>query len=236
LDASGLKGKRIGVDLKRRSIFPELNLLLDAAMEMLKAQGAEVVEVEYVSAIEALGKEELLILQYEFKDGVNKYLSNANAPVKSLAEVIAWNKANERSAMPFFKQEQLEACEAKGGLDSKEYTDALKKGRDGSRKILDEVMQKHTLDALCGITMPPACSIDLLYGDRYSNDFLTQPAAMSGYPHISIPFGQMYALPVGFSLFGAPYTEEALIKMAYAFEQATMARKKPEFLEGLLDL
>lgn len=235
LDGSGLKGKRIGVDLKRRSIFPELNLLLDAAMDMLKAQGAEVVEVEYVSAIEALGKEELLILQYEFKDGVNRYLANANAPVKSLAEVIAWNKANQPKAMPFFKQEQLEACEAKGGLDSKEYTEALKIGRDGSRRILDEVMKKHTLDALCGITMPPACSIDLLYGDRYSNDFLTQPAAMSGYPHISIPFGQMYALPVGFSLFGAAYTEHALIKMAYAFEQATMARKKPEFLTGVYE-
>jgi amidase len=236
LDGTGLKGKKIGVDLKRRSIFPELNLLLDAVLDMLRTQGADVVEVEYVAAIEALGKEELLILQYEFKDGVNKYLSNANAPVKSLAEVIAWNKANEGKAMPFFKQEQLEACEGKGGLDSKEYTEALKKGRDGSRKILDEVMQKHSLDALCGLTMPPACSIDVLYGDRYSNDFLTQPAAMSGYPHISIPFGQMYALPVGFSLFGGPYTEPALIKMAYAFEQATMARKKPEFLEGLLDL
>jgi amidase len=233
LDGSGLKGKRIGVDLKRRSIFPELNLLLDAAMEMLKAQGAEVVEVEYVSAIEALGKEELLILQYEFKDGVNKYLGNANAPVKSLAEVIAWNKANEPQAMPFFKQEQLEACEAKGGLDGKEYTDALKRGRDGSRRILDEVMQKQNLDALCGLTMPPACSIDLLYGDRYSNDFLTQPAAMSGYPHISVPCGQMYGLPVGLSLFGGAYTEQALIKMAYAYEDATLARKKPEFLNGI---
>jgi amidase len=92
-------------------------------------------------------------------------------------------------------------------------------------------MQQHRLDALCGITMGPACSIDVLYGDRYSNDFLTQPAAMSGYPHISVPCGQMHGLPVGLSLFGAPYTEHSLIKMAYAYEQATKARQQPTFLQ-----
>ncbi|MCU0404833.1 MAG: amidase [Chitinophagaceae bacterium] len=235
LDGKGLQGKRIGVDLKRRSKHHQLNFLLDKALEKIKELGAEIVEVEYVEAIEKLGDYELKILQYEFKDGVNKYLSMANAKVKNLTEVIAFNKTNEDKAMPFFKQEQLENCEKTDGLEAAAYKEALEKGRDASRKILTGVMEKDNLDALAGITMGPACAIDMLYGDRYSNDFLTQPAAMAGYPHISLPMGQMFALPVGLSLFGVPYTEAKLIQMAYAFEQATSHRQVPPFFPVLPD-
>ena len=233
LDGNGLQGKRIGVDLKRRSKFHQLNALLDAALEDLKKGGATIVEVEYVEAIDKLGEYETKILQYEFKDGVNKYLAGANAKVKTLTDVIAFNTANEDKAMPFFKQEQLENSEKTEGLDIKEYKDALAKGRDASRKILGDLMAKYQLDGITGITMPPACAIDNLYGDRYSNDFLTAPAAMSGYPHITVPCGQVFGLPVGLSLFGAPYTEHKLIQMAYVYEQATKKRVKPRFLEGI---
>lgn len=233
LDGNGLQGKRIGVDLKRKSKFHQLNALLDAAMEELKKLGATIVEVEYVEAVDKLGEYETKILQYEFKDGVNKYLAGANAKVKTLADVIAFNKMNEDKAMPFFKQEQLENCEKTEGLDTKEYKEALEKGRDASRKILTDLMAKHQLDAITGLTMPPACAIDNLYGDRYSNDFLTAPAAMSGYPHITVPCGQVFDLPVGLSLFGAPYTEHNLIKMAFTYEQATKKRVKPGFLQGI---
>jgi len=233
LSDKGLQGKRIGVDLKRRSKHHQLNALLDAALEDLKKQGAIMVEVEYVEAIDKLGEYETKILQYEFKDGVNKYLAGANAKVKSLADVIAFNKANEEKAMPFFKQEQLENCEKTEGLASEAYKEAFTKGTLASRKILTDLIKEHQLDAITGLTMGPGCAIDNLYGDRYSNDFLTGPAAMSGYPHISVPAGQVFGLPVGLSLFGAPYTEHDLIKMAYAYEQATKKRVKPGFLKEL---
>ncbi len=233
LSAGSLHGKKIGVDLKKRSAYYQLNDILDQALEELKKQGAEIVEVSYVDDINALGDAELLILQYEFKDGVNKYLANSAAPVKDLAGVIAYNTQNEKEAMPLFKQDQLENCEAKGDLNSKDYLEALTKGRDGSRKILNSLMEKHGLDAFAGITMGPGCSIDMLYGDRYSSDFLTAPAAMSGYPHITVPAGKMFGLPVGFSLFGAAYSEAKLLNMAYAYEQATKNRVSPSFLKSM---
>lgn len=233
LSAGSLLGKKIGVDLKKRSAHYQINDLLDQALEELKKQGAEIVDVSYVDDINALGDAELTILQYEFKNGINKYLANSAATVKDLAGVIAYNKQNEKEAMPLFKQDQLENCEAKGDLNSKEYLEALTKGRDGSRKILNSLMEKHKLDAFAGITMGPGCSIDMLYGDRYSGDFLTAPAAMSGYPHITVPAGKMFGLPVGFSLFGAAYSEAKLLNMAYAYEQATKNRVAPSFLKSM---
>ena len=233
LDTKGLQGKRIGVDLKRRSKFHQLSFLLDKALEQIKTLGAEIVEVDYVEAIDKLGEYEVKILQHECKEGLNQYLASANAKVKTMAEVIAFNRANEDKAMPFFKQEQFENCEKTEGLQAAAYREALVKGRDASRAILTEVMQSNRLDALAGITMGPACAIDMLYGDRYSADFLTQPAAMAGYPHISVPMGQMFALPVGLSLFGTPYSEANLIRMAYAFEQATGHRQPPMFMSAL---
>ena len=232
LNEKGLQGRRIGIDVSRRSKYYQLNNLLEGALAVLKQQGATVIEVEYLAAIDKLGAFELEILQHEFKEGVNQYLRQAKAKVKSLEEVIAFNKANEAQAMPYFKQEQLEACAKKGDLNSATYKEALLKGRDGCRSILDTVMARHNLDALCGITMGPACSIDPVYGDRYSDDFLTSPAAIAGYPHISVPCGLMAELPVGFSLFAGPWQEDKLIKMAYAFEQATKARTLPKYLTG----
>ncbi len=236
LKADGLKGKNIGVDAKKKSTNQFMNRLLEESLEVLRKAGANVVEIDYAEEINKLGRFELSILQYEFKDGVNKYLSGAQHPgIKTLADVIAFNKANEDKAMPYFKQEQLENCEKKGGLDSGEYKTALENGRDASRKIIDEVMIKNKLDAIVGLTMGPACAIDVVYGDRWGDDFLTQPAAMAGYPHITVPAGYVYELPVGFSFFGRAYTEGPLISLAFAFEQATKKRKKPGFKKSFLD-
>ena len=174
-------------------------------------------------------------MQQEFKDGVNKYLAGAGIKIKTLKDVIEFNKANEDKAMPYFKQEQLELSEKKTGLKSAAYLEALSKGRDAVRKILDTVITANKLDAIAGITMGPACSIDTIYGDRYSDDFLTQPAAMSGYPHISLPCGMVYRLPVGISFFGAAYTEPQLINIAYAYEQASKKRIAPTFIKSFLD-
>ena len=235
LTTDGLKGKNIGIDRKKKSTNQFLNKLLDDAIVLMKQQGANIIEIEYVAKINPLGKYETEILQQEFKDGVNKYLAGAGIKIKTLKDVIEFNKANEDKAMPYFKQEQLELSEKKTGLKSAAYLEALSKGRDAVRKILHTVITANKLDAIAGITMGPACSIDTIYGDRYSDDFLTQPAAMSGYPHISLPCGMVYRLPVGISFFGAAYTEPQLINIAYAYEQASKKRIAPTFIKSFLD-
>lgn len=229
LNAQALKGKRIGFEKKPQGDNHHLHALLEKSKELLRQQGAEVIEVEYLHRIDELGKHEFNVLKYEFKSGVNKYLSGASAKVKSLKEVIEFNKANEDKAMPYFKQDTLEACEKLGGLDSKEYLEALEACHNGSKKILDEVLRENRLDALSGITMGPSCSIDLWYGDRWGNVFLTTPAAVSGYPHITVPAGLVYDLPVGISFYGSAYSEPTLIGIAYSFEQAARSRVKPAF-------
>ncbi|MEI7735728.1 MAG: amidase [Ferruginibacter sp.] len=235
LKADSLKGKRIGIDRRRKSTNQQLNKLLDDAIAVLQQQGATIVEVDYLGKIFPLGKYENEILQTEFKDGINKYLAGSNIKIKTLSEVIAYNKANEDKAMPYFKQEQLENCNKKTGLQSPGYIDSLNKGRDGVRKIIDTVLLNNKLDAIAGITMGPSCSIDMLYGDRWGDDFLTQPAAMSGYPHITVPCGMANRMPVGFSFFSAPYTEPQIIGMAYAYEQVAKKRVSPEFIKSYLD-
>lgn len=234
LNPEGLKGKRIGVEKKPQGDNPLLHALQQKALEVLKQQGATIIEVEYLDEINKLGDAEFEVMQYEFKDGLNRYLASANARVKSLEEVIAFNKTNEGKAMPYFKQEILEGSQKKEGLDSSAYKQALQKSHTGTRKIIDALFKQHQLDALCGLTMGPACSIDMIYGDRWGNVFLTQPAAASGYPHITVPCGMVYDLPVGFSFFAQAYSEPVLIAMGYAYEQATKNRKVPAFRKAFL--
>lgn len=233
LDANGLKGKRIGIE-KKKYDNQFLNKLLQKAVDLMKQQGAEIIELDYLDKFNALGDAEFAVMKYEFKYGLNKYLSMAGASVKTLKDVIAFNKTNEDKAMPTFKQETLEASEKMTGLDSKEYLQALEKSHEGSKKIIDSVLLENKLDALCGLTMGPACSIDTIYGDRWGDVFLTAPAAMSGYPHISVPGGMVYDLPVGLSFFSGAYKEAELISMAYAYERASKNRALPGFKKSFL--
>jgi amidase len=234
LDINGLKAKRIGIEKKPQGNNQYLHALQQKAIDLLKQQGAEVIEIEYLDKINKLGDSEFLVLEYEFKDGLNKYLSTANGNMKSLADVIAFNKKNEHKAMPYFKQETLESSEKKAGLDNKEYKDAYHKSHVESGQIIDEVIKQNKLDAICGLTMGPACSIDVMYGDRWGDVSLTTPAAIAGYPHISVPCGTAYELPVGFSFFGPAYTEDILISITYAFEQASKSRLPPKFKKSFL--
>ena len=233
LDQNSLKGKRIGVEKKPQGNNQYLHALQQKAIELLKEQGAEIIEIEYIDKINKTGPSELLVLQYEFKDGLNKYLSTYKGNMKSLADVIEFNKKNEDKAMPYFKQETLEESNKKAGLDSKEYKEAYKKSHIESRIFLDDIIKKNYLDAICGITMGPACSIDVIYGDRWGSS-LTSPAAITGYPHISVPCGMVYDLPVGLSFFGPAYSEPALIGIAYAYEQASGNRVVPKFKKAFL--
>jgi amidase len=233
LDPGGLSGKRIGIE-KKKYENQFLNRLLQKAVDLMKQQGAEIIELAYLDKLNALGDAETTVLQYEFKDGLTKYLSASNSPLKTLKEIIDFNRNNEDKAMPTFKQEILEASDKKAGLDSKEYLQALEKCHTGSKKIIDGLLKENKLDALCGLTMGPACSIDIIYGDRWGEVFLTSPAAMSGYPHISVPGGMVYDLPVGLSFYSGAYKEGELISLAYAYEQASKNRMYPGFKKAFL--
>ena len=134
--------------------------------------------------------------------------------------------------MPYFQQEILESSEEMEGLDSDDYRKTIKMTRDGSREFLEKFMDDNELDALAGITTGPGCSTDLIYGDRHGNDvYFPHAAAISGYPHITVPCGLVHRLPVGISFMAAAYQEPELLKMAYAYEQISKNRVKPEFLK-----
>ena len=154
--------------------------------------------------------------------------------MKTLKDLIEFNKTNEDKAMPSFKQEIFDLSEAKSDLKSKEYLQALEKSHTGAKRIIDDAMRQNKLDAIAGLTMGPSCSIDTIYGDRWGDVFLTAPAAMSGYPHISVPCGLVYDLPVGLSFFSGTYKEGEIISMAYAYEQASKARVLPAFKKSFL--
>lgn len=234
LDVNGLKGKRIGIEKKPQGSNPFIHALWAKAVDVLKKQGAEIVEIEYLDETNKLGDAEFDLLKYEFKDGLNKYFASSNSKIKSLADVIAFNKANEEKAMPYFKQEILESSDKMEGLDSNGYKETVEKCHLGSRKIIDDVITKHKLDAISGITMGPACSIDVVYGDRWGDVSLTMPAAVTGYPHITVPGGMVYDLPVGISFFGTAYSEATLFSIAYSYEQATKNRVVPTFRTSFL--
>lgn len=228
LDAAGLNGKKIGIEKTFLQGHEGVVRLFKQAIDVLKQQGATIIEIELLKETGKLGADELIILKYEFKDGVNKYLSAANAKVKTLAEVIAFNKQNESKAMPWFKQEILESCQEKAGLDAKEYTDALAT-TTGARKIIDGMMKQHQLDVICGTSIGYASLTDLVNGDYDTGFYFCPPPAMAGYPHITVPMGAVHELPVGLSFFSTGYDEGGILKVAYAYEQATKKRSAPKF-------
>jgi amidase len=245
LDSHALAGKRIGIEKSYLKGHEGVVALYNSAIATLKAQGANVVEVELMKDIGALGRDEFLVLQYEFKDGLNKYLAAASAAAgsgvaeagaglpKNLADIIAFNKQHADTAMPYFQQETLESSQALGGLDSKEYKAALRRSTS-SRGYIDRVMKEHQLDAICSPTNGLACAIDLINGDYDTGFSFSSPAAMAGYPHITVPMGTVHGLPVGFSFIAGPYKEPVLLGMAYCFEQATMKRAAPSFVPDVL--
>ena len=233
LDANGLQGKRIGVEKSFLEGREEVVALFKEAIELLKSKGAEIVEVELRKQYkDPIYEAEFTVFKYEFKDGVNRYLATANAGVKTLADVIAFNKANDAKAMPYFKQETLEKSEKMGDLKDKEYIEAVTLSRS-SRKIIDDMMKEHNLDAISATSIGPAHCIDLVNGDYSTGFYFCPPAAMAGYPHISVPMGIVHELPVGLSFIAGAYKEDELLKIAYAYEQASKKRSKPKFLKSI---
>jgi amidase len=228
LDANALKGKRIGVEKTFLKHHEAIDALLEEALQQLKNAGASIVEVEFVDQYNKLGSAEFEVLKYEFKDGVDKYLSTANAKVKSLQDVINYNKQNEAKAMPYFKQETLDSSQKLGGLESKEYITAVTKSTS-IRKFLDDLMQKNSLNALCGPATGASWCVDFVNGDYSTGYGAYGPAAMAGYPSITVPMGMVNELPIGLSFISTAYDEPNLIAIGYAYEQLSRKRTKPGF-------
>ncbi|MBV8390808.1 MAG: amidase [Mucilaginibacter sp.] len=234
LDANALQGKRIGVEKDGMKVNPAMDKIFHEAIDLLKSKGATIVEVEVYKAIKPTGHDQFKVLLYEFKDGVNNYLKNANAKVKTLADVIEFNKKNESKAMPYFKQDTLELADKKGDLNTKEYLDAVKNTTTTTRNAIDKILKDNKLDAIAAPTNGFACCIDLINGD-YDNGFsFSGPAAMAGFPHITVPMGYWNDLPVGISFISTAYDEAGIIKLGYAFDQATKKRVPPKFKKDLL--
>jgi amidase len=233
LKADGLKGKRIGVEKQFLKSHESVDAILSKALDQIRNAGAEVIEVELVSKTRPVGGEEYKVLKYEFKDGVNKYLAKANAKVKSLEEVIRFNKDNEAKAMPYFKQEILESSQELGDLNSKEYKDTLDKLLKTVRGAIDGLVKEHNLDAICGPANGPSWCIDMINGDYFTGYGTYSPAAIAGYPSITVPMGQVFELPIGLSFIGKPFGEGELIEVAFAYEQASKNRVAPKFLKTI---
>jgi amidase len=172
------------------------------------------------------------VLRYEFKDGINAYLASLgpNAPARTLQDLIQFNERNSARELRFFGQEEFLRAQKKGPLTDKAYLDALARCRRLSRaEGIDAVMDKHRLDAIVAPAGGPAGVTDLVYGDRDVGGSST-PAAVAGYPNITVPAGDFQGLPVGISFFGRAYSEPVLIRIAFAYEQATQHRRPPKFL------
>ena len=232
LDASGLRGARIGVARNMAGFHPDTDRLFDAAIAEMKRRGAEIVDPADVPAIKDLGDPEFEVMLFEFKAGLEAYFASLGrgARVKTLADLVAFNDANHEREMPYFGQEILLKALEKGPLTTPEYREALETcGRLSRREGLDLVLDQHRLDAIVAPTGTPAWVIDPVSGDHYVGGNST-PAAVSGYPSVSVPMGFVFGLPVGISFVGRAWSEPVLVRLAHAFEQATLHRRPPRFL------
>ncbi len=232
LNADGLKGARIGVLRKAFGFNPAVDKLMEAALDAMKKQGAILVDPVEFETYGKFGETEFLGFMYELKADLNAYLAwlGPNTPVKTLKDVIEFNDKNAEKEMPYFGQENFVKAEEKGPLTTKGYVEAIAKNHElAGKEGIDKTMDKHKLDAIVAPTGGPAWLTDIVNGDSFgggSSEF----AAVAGYPNINVTAGFDFGLPVGISFFGRAWSEPVLIKLAYAFEQATKFRKAPKFL------
>jgi len=231
-DPNGLKGARIGVARKYFGFNDAVDALMEQSLDVMKKQGATLIDPADVETLGKFDESELLVFMYELKSDLNAYLAGLgpNSPVKTLKEIIDFNDRNREKEMPYFGQDLFLKAEAKGPLTEKAYLDALEKNHQLARtEGIDATMDKHHLDAMVAPTGGPAWITDLVNGDHVAGGS-SNAAAVAGYPNVNVTAGFISGLPVGISFFGRAWSEPTLIRLAFAFEQATKARQSPRFL------
>lgn len=236
LTVDGLKGMRIGVARNMLGTDKRVIAIVESSIQLMHELGAVIVDPANLPNWDSFGETEIEVLCYEFKSDLNRYLASLGprSMVHSLEDVIRFNEENKSRVMPYFGQERMTEAQSKGPLSSKAYRKALARNRRLTRKEgIDALISKKRLDAIVVASGGPAWTIDLANGDPKSWDMeSTSPAAVAGYPHITIPAGSIFGLPVGISFFAKAWHEPTLIRIAYAFEQACQARKPPQFLSA----
>jgi amidase len=234
-DPNGLKGARIGVARKYFGFSDAVDALMEQALDVMKKQGATLVDPADIETLGKFDESELLVFMYELKADLNAYLARLGpgAPVRTLKDIIAFNESNRAKEMPYFGQDLFVKAEAKGPLTEKEYVDALAKNHRLARtEGIEALMDKHHLDAIVAPTGGPAWLTDLVNGDHVAGGS-SNAAAVAGYPNINVTAAFLSGLPVGISFFGRAWSEPTLIKLAYSFEQASKARQAPRFLASI---
>jgi amidase len=238
LDANGLRGARIGVARNKFFGYSDVtDALIHDAIEAMKQQGAVIVDPADIATAGKFDDSEFDVLLYEFKADLNSYLASLGpkAPVRTLQDVIDYNDRHKDQEMPYFGQDIMIKAQKKGPLSEKKYRDALAKNHLMSRtQGIDATIAKYKLDAIVAPTGSPAWTTDLTNGDHFTGASST-PAAVAGYPNINVPAGYSHNLPVGVSFFGKAFSEPTLIRLAYAYEQATKHRRAPQFIPSLGD-
>jgi amidase len=232
LDKDGLTGARIGVLRKYFGFLPAVDTIINDALEILKQNGAILIDPIIIDSLGKFDDAEGTVLSYELKADMAAYLKHRgpDTPLHTMKDLIDFNEKNADKEMPYFGQELFLEAEKRGPLTEKEYIEASdRKHRLTREEGIDAVMNKHYLDAIVSPTDSPAWVTDLVDGDHFLGGS-SQLAAVAGYPHITVPAGQVLGLPVGISFFGRAWSEPVLLKIAYAYEQVTEARKPPKFL------
>jgi amidase len=234
-DPNGLKGARIGVARKYFGFNDAVDALMEQSLDVMKKQGATLIDPADIETLGKFDESELLVLMYELKADLNTYLAGLgpNSPVRTLKDVIDFNDRNREKEMPYFGQDLFVKAEAKGPLTEKAYLDALAKNHQLARvEGIDSTMDKYHLDATVAPTGGPAWITDLVNGDHVAGGS-SNAAAVAGYPNINVTAGFISGLPVGISFFARAWSEPTLIRLSFAFEQATKARQSPRFLSTL---
>ena len=235
-DPAGLQGARIGVARSFTGFDPRVTALFEDAIQAMADAGAVVVDPANLPQAAWNDELPLLLLEYEFKADLNAYLATLgpDAPVRTLAEIIAFNEANADREMPHFGQERMIASEARGPLTDEAYLNAKRTIQRANREDgIDALMDEHQLDAIVAPTRDLPWVTDHIKGDRLDGGSSAGPAAIAGYPDISVPMGFVSGLPAGVSFFGRAWSEPVLIRIAYAYEQATQQRRAPTFAPTL---